>query len=521
MEYTRRFHILIILSLFLFSLGVRLTDVNTVGETWDEAAVAGVGSEYLQLIAAGDFSEESWALNREHPPVAKYLYGATKILPATFPSVASWDTEYLPGKQYTVGRLFSMVLGSIAVVFVFLLGKKMYDWRIGLVGATVFSLLPPVMAHTKIIGLETPLMLWILVSVYFALHSRWVLAGLFYGLAIATRFNAFLFGPFFLILAWLYQDRLSIHARLKTLFQKKKTPQWVSTFSPAFVIFVFAFVVLIFTWPWLWHNPIGNLWESMTLSADAPMKEWFLGTLQAPPFYYYDLYFLATTPPLVLFLFGAYAWKLVKEGTREDVLLLAYLAMPFIAVFIPLKQDGMRYLFHLYPALALSAAVGLLYILDRGQRFFSDTSHRVLFLLSGSFVLLTTALSSASVHPYYLDYYNSFFGGQRGVYEHRLFEIGWWGEGVREAVLWVNEYAPEGSSVNYAFSPGHVAPALREDLRLSKGPIDEEFVIYNTYADWYEDITVRQSAYDLVHTVTTSHEVPLVMIYRHKNYAAN
>ena len=47
------------------------------------------------------------------------------------------------------------------------------------------------------------------------------------------------------------------------------------------------------------------------------------------------------------------------------------------------------------------------------------------------------------IHPYYLDYYNEVVGGPSGAWEARLFETGWWGEGMDRAVAWVNDNAPE------------------------------------------------------------------------------
>ena len=64
------------------------------------------------------------------------------------------------------------------------------------------------------------------------------------------------------------------------------------------------------------------------------------------------------------------------------------------------------------------------------------------------------------ISPYYLDYYNELVGGPKIVSDTRMFQIGWWGEGVREAAYYVRDNGKKGSSVGLAVVPVEVAPPL-------------------------------------------------------------
>ena len=76
------------------------------------------------------------------------------------------------------------------------------------------------------------------------------------------------------------------------------------------------------------------------------------------------------------------------------------------------------------------------------------------------------------IFPYYLDYYNQFVGGTSGAIR-KGYDFSWWGEGQREAGLWVNQNAPDGSSVGLIVSPRYVFPRIRLGLNF-KSWVDEK-----------------------------------------------
>lgn len=490
----RRFYWGIIL-IFLLSLGLRIHGITQVGETWDEFAVAGNGSEYLKLIARKDFSKNSWSLNREHPPVGKYIFGAAKIVPKFVPVIGELDSKFPPGREYLTGRVVSALLGSITVVLTVMLANIYFGPKIAILAGFLLALFPATIAHNRINGLETPLSFFILASVYCFVRFkkyRFILTGIFFGLACGTRFNAFLIAPLFPMV--LYIERRSLDRKY---------------FFDLLTIFASAGLIFTILWPWLWTNPPSNLLESMKGSSVSTQPEYFLGSLRKPPWYYYFAYIIATTPLIILI--GLLRKAILDFKFRAELRPMFWIVclLALTASIFPLKQDGIRYIFHLLPYICILASAGLYKIwLDLNK--FLNLQVKVFLTL---IIFMLSIWGVMAANPYQLDYFNMLVGGPRKVYENRLLDFDWWGEGIYEAVEWININAPEGTSVNATYIPIHVAPIYRPDIEYSAGATDSEFVITNTYAEWYQNLTLNPEDYHPIHIIYTGH-APLVTIYQ-------
>jgi hypothetical protein len=64
-----------------------------------------------------------------------------------------------------------------------------------------------------------------------------------------------------------------------------------------------------------------------------------------------------------------------------------------------------------------------------------------------------------------LDYFNEAVGGAGGAYRGRLFETGWWGEGIDRLVAYLNEHAERGATYKYKGGVDHTFSGLRADLK--------------------------------------------------------
>jgi hypothetical protein len=53
-------------------------------------------------------------------------------------------------------------------------------------------------------------------------------------------------------------------------------------------------------------------------------------------------------------------------------------------------------------------------------------------------VVVYLLLTLWKVSPYYLDYFNETVGGSKGVYDKKLFQMGWWGQGIEEATTYIS-----------------------------------------------------------------------------------
>ena len=97
--------------------------------------------------------------------------------------------------------------------------------------------------------------------------------------------------------------------------------------------------------------------------------------------------------------------------------------------------------------------------------------------LGGAFGLYLV-VTVARVHPYTLDYYAEHVGGPKTVAARRWFEVGWWGEGISEAVDFVNAHAAPDAKVYRLLQPVHVN-WLRHDLWAETPPGAADWIIVN------------------------------------------
>jgi hypothetical protein len=104
------------------------------------------------------------------------------------------DTD--PTLLYMIGRLVTALISILTIFFMYVLGKKMYDWRAGMLAALflIFSLEHNRASHY--LYPDAPMILFIVLSLLFVWSvyqegktRDYLLAGLFAGLAFATKYG--------------------------------------------------------------------------------------------------------------------------------------------------------------------------------------------------------------------------------------------------------------------------------------------------------------------------------------------
>jgi hypothetical protein len=198
------------------------------------------------------------------------------------------------------------------------------------------------------------------------------------------------------------------------------------------------------------------------------------GAGNPPPLYYYFQYFLITTPALLLAFSSVSLLKLFRTKNFWLLVLVLWFLTPFLFMFAKYRQGGIRLMMPIFAPLSLMAALGLEAVGEKLKRF-----KYALFLLVPVYLLFL----DFSVHPYYLDFFNEIIGGPKGAVERGV-SLMWWGEGVKEAVDFVNRTAPPGATFQSAVVPLHAIPRLREDLVRLKPIIAPHMV---TEKPWVED----------------------------------
>lgn len=173
----------------------------------DEPSIA---NRALTIIQTGQVYTVSTSLGK---PFSYYIFALAYLfyfIPAHFiggvSSTLDWNLpevrDNIPIQNpdlYLVGRFTTVIFGTLVVYIVYLLGKRLYGSKVGLIGAffTAFSFLEIV--NSKYIRPDLPMALFLLLSFLFFMSilekgegRYYKLSGFLAGLAIATKYNAFL-----------------------------------------------------------------------------------------------------------------------------------------------------------------------------------------------------------------------------------------------------------------------------------------------------------------------------------------
>ena len=435
----RRRVVLVGAAVVALGLGVRLVDLSGAGETSDEWAYAMAGRIYVANLLRGDLHADYWHSNEEHPPIGKLLYGAV---------------AYLSGTD-NLGplRVASALCGALTILLTYLFGLRFLTPFAAQTGALVLALLPTFVAHGKVAALDSPSALLFTAAVYLLVvaavardrqNARLLLATFVASLAFATKFsNVLVFGFALALLLLVEWERIRLEAHMRLPVAVVAMP-------------VLPGLVLVACWPWLWTSPFGQLIKTLQ-HWDYGIHEVFLGQARQPPWYYFPVVFLATLPALLLLPLGAGVVRVLRHPSRIGLILLLWIVTPFGWSLSTLKQDGIRYIYPVYPAVALAIGVGLESLLRRA------VARRVAMPVLAAYL----SWQCATVHPYYLDYYSEVLGGAGTVYRLAWFETGWWGEGLDRAFDWLNANAKAGDTWSLESGVTHTADLVRTDLRLS------------------------------------------------------
>jgi len=449
-------------AVFGLALAVRLIGLSSAGQTFDEDVNWSAGRNYITNLLSLDFAQDSWRFNYQHPPVMKYIAGVG----------AQFSDGYGPA------RALSAIVMALACALLVPIGRRLYDWRVGVLAGGIAALTPHLIAHGKVVGHESPSVLWWTLAVWLCLRAfdgalasdgelasdserspvhlarRFALIGIVLGMALFSRFSNGLLAPLVGILLVIQSPREQV--RRTVLLGLAVIP--LAALAVGFAI-----------WPRLWVTPIAHTQEAWKILNQLHGAEPYLGAIVGTekfpaPWHYFFVYFVATAPVAVLA--GAAVCAARWREWRSGLVVLAWILVPMAMLLSPVKQDGVRYILPALAGLAVAAAAGFGWVADR-------FGHRYSLAAIGGALAIYLAVVNVRVHPYYLDYYGEQVGGPAHAAQHKSFEISWWGEGVDRAIDYLNEHAEPGAVVDKrGLVPGHLT-WMRYDLwepRVESGP---------------------------------------------------
>jgi 4-amino-4-deoxy-L-arabinose transferase-like glycosyltransferase len=419
------------------------------GHSWDEALYLKPSQEAMNWwrdvwrdpgLLSSQGIDQHWGerldsadpLHPEIAPLPKLVLGAG----------LEWGSRLvgdpLFGMRSPVGVLFGLTVG-IAYLF----GALEFGALGGWAAALFYWLMPRAFGHAHVAASETILAFCTsLTCLLFVLSTRsgWLapLAGIAFGLAIATKVTSLVLPIPLLIWAQIYRRR---------------------TYASSMFCLVFVGpAVAVALWPWLWHDGLRRFFAYLLFYAQHQSTAiYYMGQLwgytHGPPApWHYPWVITAVGWPEWLLLFAVLGALrgLVQLAHRPVLFLVLLLALLWIAISsLPgaPKYDGERLFFPSMFFLALLAAAGFSLI---GGSPLSSKARRAW----GYGALLIVAVWGAAdlhfSHPNQLNYYNWIVGRPRGAYK-RGFETSYWGEALNEECI---------SCLNEAIKPGERVQVL-------------------------------------------------------------
>jgi len=427
---------LVVVLLWLF-WGRVLVNIRDQSPTMDEPLHLIRGLAYWR---AGDLR-----LQFEHPPLVHALSGLLLLAEPALPSPATlegWEHGtcldvahallQLPGlpldRALFLGRWAVLALGMVLVTLVgHGTGELTGSWT-AVAALFLITFDPNILAHSALLttDLAVTCLMYGSCLAFFRLAARptigrAITTGLILGLALGTKLSA-------LLLMLVPLLTLAREHRPRNLLLGLVVAPSVALFT---LWAVYRFEVGI--WPSLgirlplptyWDNLL-HLWQHQSFG----QRAFFLGHVSNRGWwYYFPVLFLIKTPLSTLLLFG---WALVRLSLRRECRLLMLLVLPllyFALAMVSRINIGYR---HILPVIPFIISIAATAFRPAGR------SRPLLYLSSA--LALWLALSSLSVHPYYLAYFNEAVGGPERGYLYAVDSNLDWGQDLKRLKVYLDE----------------------------------------------------------------------------------
>ena len=450
----------------------------------------------------------AWSYNSEHPPLMKTLFG-----------VSWWflhEQAHIFKDASTAFRLPGMASASLAIWVTYVFGARAYGRVAGLVGAALLGLMPRVFFHAHLACFDVPITgMWILcVYVHWRAQAdrsvlRAVLVGVVFGLALATKHNAWML-PAVCVPHALFVHRHAIGRGLRC-------GQLVIPTSLVMMALVGP-LVMYALWPHLWIDPLGRAQAYMQFHLNHEYYNIeFLGrNYFSPPSpkSYLPVMVAATVPSVSLVLaaigmvdrakLGALrAWHWARSRVRRaslaslpadtsetDLLLALSLLVAIGPFFLPKTPifGGTKHWMPAYPVLAIFAGRGFAMVRERVRAVLAShlegpARRRIADLALALSVVLAPLAETAHSHPFGLSAYVPLVGGTAGGADLGLNRQFWGYTSQTAAKEYLNAHAPPGATVFIhdttwdAWSRMQQEGRVRADLRAVFAPGEADFVL--------------------------------------------
>ncbi len=243
-------------------------------------------------------------------------------------------------KIYLAGRYIVVLFALLTILFVYLIGKRIYNERVGILSSLFLAVTPLFVIQSHYIKPDIPLAFWVILSFYFALSiietkrlKYYIFSGVAAGLAMGSKYPGIL-AIFPIIVAHFIGQR----------GLKKIRPLLVAGFVTIFSFFLTSPYPLI-------H--FSRLRHDLFWTAGAVDIFSFCHLFDSLVYYPITMFLYAISPFLFLLIFASIFFALRLHTSKEFFLFSGIL--PFIFLMLSVKLGSETYGLPAYPFLAILA----------------------------------------------------------------------------------------------------------------------------------------------------------------------
>ena len=329
------------------------------------------------------------------------------LIPTTPQGYAAFSPQAAPEQAalFLTGRIVTALLGTATIAVIYFLGRRLYGRKAGLLAALLYAVTPIAVQHSHFLTVDVPATFFVSLALLWAARlltrqtwADYVLAGVWVGIAAATKYNAVL-----VLIAPILAHRFN------------KNPNSCDTHRAAhFIVLLiaaaFAFLIAcpgpLINFDAFWNGTYPGSGVRYELFEHSRNGHGDLFTHTGPGWIYHlvvSLRYGMGTPLLALSLAGiGYAlWK----RRPEDLLLVAFIVLYYgLAGFSAVRFA--RYMIPLFPAFSVLAARVLVAPFSRPVlgKALAGLAAVVIFCAFGSSALLNLHLTALDSRDFFADY---------------------------------------------------------------------------------------------------------------------
>ena len=331
------FIVLVFLIIKLFAL----SSYRTVW--WDSSVYIGMGKYIYSFGDAG-----LWESSR----------------PIAWPLIIGFFWKFGMG-YILIGRIVEIIFGSMCIFLTYLIGKRIFDEKIGLLSAFFLAISPTFFFFNGIMLTEIVSAFFALLAVYLLTKGKHFLFGLFFGISFMARF-------------------LQLFVFIGVILALICNKQSIKSYKKIFFGFLMAVLPYLAVNQILYHNPFFPFMEQIFLTGNS-------GWINHQPSGYYFMELFKENFLYLLFIAGIFL-SFRKPSSR---LIIFPLAFTFL-FFNLMKQKEMRFLIILMPYMLLLVSYALFHFAESKKPFKKAIPILMLLLFAFSTIKISMNLASES-----------------------------------------------------------------------------------------------------------------------------